>query len=79
MGFKRALLDLWPICLLQVTPKLVKDMCHIRPLFFLLPQVQKNQLRIKVYDDLIREKRSIDTSLVGGSTQKWGKDEWPPE
>ncbi|NXQ36183.1 ENR1 protein, partial [Alaudala cheleensis] len=52
---------------------------YIIPLFFLLPQVQGNQLGFKVYDDLIREKRSIDTSLVGGGTQKWGKDEWPPE
>ncbi|NWV15277.1 ENR1 protein, partial [Ptilonorhynchus violaceus] len=52
---------------------------YIRPLFFLLPQVQGNQLGIKIYDDLIREKRSVDTSLAGGSTQKWGKDEWPPE
>ncbi|NXQ19529.1 ENR1 protein, partial [Peucedramus taeniatus] len=52
---------------------------YIRPLFFLLPQVQGNQLGIKVYDDLIREKRSIDLSLVVGSTQKWGEDEWPPE
>ncbi|NXQ19771.1 ENR1 protein, partial [Peucedramus taeniatus] len=52
---------------------------YIRLLFFLLPQVQRNQLGIKVYDDLIREKRSINVSLVGGSTQKWGKDEWPPE
>ncbi|NWX66485.1 ENR1 protein, partial [Promerops cafer] len=52
---------------------------YIRPLFFLLPQVQGNQLGIKVYDDLIREKQSIDASLAGGSTQKWRKDEWPPE
>ncbi|NWR25545.1 ENR1 protein, partial [Emberiza fucata] len=52
---------------------------YIRPLFFLLPQVQGNQLGIKVYDDLIRENWSIDAVLTGGSTQKWGKDEWPPE
>ncbi|NXH43869.1 ENR1 protein, partial [Dicaeum eximium] len=54
-------------------------MGYIRTLFFLLPQVQGNQLGIKAYDDPIREKQSIDLSLVGGSTQKWGKDEWPPE
>lgn len=52
---------------------------YIRPLFFLLPQVQGNQLGIKVYDDLFREKQSIDLSLVRRSTQKWGEDEWPPE
>ncbi|NXH64362.1 ENR1 protein, partial [Rhabdornis inornatus] len=52
---------------------------YIRPLFFLLPQVQENQLGIKVYDALIREKWSIDAALAGGSTKKWGKDEWPPE
>ncbi|NWT29304.1 ENR1 protein, partial [Cardinalis cardinalis] len=49
------------------------------PLFFLLPQVQGNQLGIQVYDDLIREKQSIVASLAGGSTQIWRKDEWPPE
>ncbi|NWH99618.1 ENR1 protein, partial [Tichodroma muraria] len=48
-------------------------------LLFLLPRLQGNQLGIKVYDNLIREKRSIDAFLAGGSSQKWGKDEWPPE
>ncbi|NXR70729.1 ENR1 protein, partial [Rhadina sibilatrix] len=52
---------------------------YIRLMFFLLLQVQGNWLGIKVYGDLIREKRSIDASLAGGSTQKWRKDEWPPE
>lgn len=48
-------------------------------MFFLLPQVQRNQLGIKIYDDLFREKRSIDLSLVRRSTQNWGEDEWPPK
>ncbi|NXF14341.1 ENR1 protein, partial [Smithornis capensis] len=51
----------------------------IHPLFFLLPNVVGNELGVKVYDDLHREKRSIDTSLVGKSSQSWGKDEWPPQ
>ncbi|NXC00898.1 ENR1 protein, partial [Orthonyx spaldingii] len=49
------------------------------PLFFLLPQIQGNQLGIRIYDDLIREKRSIDASLAEGNTQRWKNDEWPPE
>ena len=52
---------------------------YIRPLFFLLSQTQGNHLGIRLYDDLNRVKRSIDTSLSGDSAQKWGKDEWPPE
>ncbi|XP_034627589.1 endogenous retrovirus group 3 member 1 Env polyprotein-like [Trachemys scripta elegans] len=52
---------------------------YIRPLFFLLPQIQGNKLGIKVYDDLIRERRSVDSALTAGSSQKWGAQEWPPE
>ncbi|KAG6929754.1 endogenous retrovirus group 3 member 1 [Chelydra serpentina] len=52
---------------------------YIRPLFFLLPQIQGNKLGIKVYDDLIRERRSVDSTLAAGSSQTWGAQEWPPE
>ncbi|NXQ96732.1 ENR1 protein, partial [Sagittarius serpentarius] len=52
---------------------------YIRPLFFLLPSNEGNHLGIRVYDDLEREKRSVDTSLTKNSGQKWGQDEWPPE
>ncbi|NXB06480.1 ENR1 protein, partial [Cnemophilus loriae] len=52
---------------------------YIRPLFFLLPQIQVNQLEIKVYNNAIREKQSIHASLAGESIQKWRKDEWPHE
>ncbi|KAG6936019.1 endogenous retrovirus group 3 member 1, partial [Chelydra serpentina] len=45
---------------------------YIRPLFFLLPQIQGNKLGIKVYDDLIRERRSVDPALTAGSSQTWG-------
>lgn len=46
---------------------------YTRSLFFLLPQVQGNTLGIKVYNDSIREERSIDTSLTRGSIPTWGK------
>ncbi|XP_039383120.1 uncharacterized protein LOC120399180 [Mauremys reevesii] len=52
---------------------------YIRPLFFLLPLLQGKTLGVKVYDDLIREQRSIDSTLTAGSSQKWGTQEWPPE
>ncbi|XP_074667177.1 syncytin-2-like [Strix aluco] len=45
---------------------------YIRPLFFLLSQDQGKGLGVKVYDNVVREKRSIDTSLTKGSAQKWG-------
>ncbi|KAG6938119.1 endogenous retrovirus group 3 member 1, partial [Chelydra serpentina] len=48
-------------------------------LYFLLPQAQGNKLGIKVYDDLVREKRSLDSTLTAGSSQTWGAREWPPE
>ncbi|NXI71885.1 ENR1 protein, partial [Anseranas semipalmata] len=51
----------------------------IRPLFFLMPELEGKGLGIQLYDDLEREKRSIDTSLASRSNQKSGKDEWPPE
>ena len=51
----------------------------LRPLFFLLLQVQGNRLGIKICDDLSREKQSADAALAGGSTQQQGNDEWPPE
>ncbi|XP_052631079.1 LOW QUALITY PROTEIN: uncharacterized protein LOC128136025, partial [Harpia harpyja] len=38
-----------------------------------------NGLVVKVYDDLNRYRRSIDTSIAGGSGQTWGKDEWTPQ
>ncbi|XP_030423775.1 endogenous retrovirus group 3 member 1 Env polyprotein-like [Gopherus evgoodei] len=52
---------------------------YIRPLFFLLPQAQGNKLGVKVYDDLVREKWSLDSTLTAGSSQNWGAQEWPPE
>ncbi|NXG71075.1 ENR1 protein, partial [Baryphthengus martii] len=56
---------------------------YVRPLFFLLSQTQGAKLGIKLYDELQRMKwsvnASIDASLAGGSTQKWGPNEWPPE
>ncbi|XP_030432327.1 uncharacterized protein LOC115658016 [Gopherus evgoodei] len=52
---------------------------YIRPLFFLLPRISGSKLGIKVYDDLIREKRFVDSSLTTGSSQKWKTQEWPPE
>ncbi|PKU31315.1 envelope protein syncytin-mar1 [Limosa lapponica baueri] len=51
----------------------------IHPLFFLLPENGGKDLSVKLYDDLTRNKRSIDTSLTPGSAQKWGKDDWPPQ
>uniref|UniRef100_A0A8C8RIR2 Uncharacterized protein n=1 Tax=Pelusios castaneus TaxID=367368 RepID=A0A8C8RIR2_9SAUR len=52
---------------------------YIRPLFFLLPLHKGSTLGIKVYDNLIRTKRSLDSTLTSGSSQKWGTQEWPPE
>lgn len=52
---------------------------YIRPLFFLLPQNRGNTLGIRVYDDLVREKRFVDSTLTAGSSQAWGAQEWPPE
>ena len=51
----------------------------IHPMFFLLPGKDGNELGVRVYDDLNRHKRSIDTSLTRGSGQTWGKDDWPPQ
>ncbi|XP_040978490.1 endogenous retrovirus group 3 member 1 Env polyprotein-like isoform X1 [Aquila chrysaetos chrysaetos] len=51
----------------------------IHPLFFLLPENEGDGLGVKVYDDLNRYRRSIDTSVAGGSGQTWGKDEWTPQ
>ncbi|XP_032867588.2 uncharacterized protein LOC116965925 [Tyto alba] len=51
----------------------------IRPLFFLLPEDEGDGLGVKVYNDLNRYRRSIDTSVVGGNGQSWGKDEWTPQ
>nr|XP_038027767.1 uncharacterized protein LOC113842184 [Anas platyrhynchos] len=75
------------ICGKRAYKRLPKDwsgVCYvgyIRPLFFLLSQIQGNHLGIKLYDDIDidREKRYIDTSLAGGSAQKWRENEWPPE
>lgn len=73
------------VCGKQAYKRLPKDwsgICYvgyIRPLFFLLSQIQGNHLGIKLYDDLNREKRSIDASLAGGSAQKRRENEWPPE
>nr|XP_012964127.2 uncharacterized protein LOC106020099 [Anas platyrhynchos]XP_012964128.2 uncharacterized protein LOC106020099 [Anas platyrhynchos] len=63
-------------------PKNWSGICYvgyIRPLFFLLSQIQGNHLQVTLYDDVNREKRSTDASLAGGSAQKWGENEWPPE
>ena len=51
----------------------------IRPMFFLLPGKDGSELGVRVYDDLNRHRRSIDTSLTRGSGQTWGKDDWPPQ
>ncbi|NWQ95935.1 ENR1 protein, partial [Burhinus bistriatus] len=66
----------------QVSPAQCCGVCYvgvIRPLFFLLPKNDDNNLGVKLYDDLTRSKRSINTAIAGGSSQSWGKDEWPPE
>ncbi|NXW50092.1 ENR1 protein, partial [Nyctiprogne leucopyga] len=56
--------------------------CYVgvsRPLFFLLPGDESNELSVKVYDDLNRYRRSIDTSIASGSSQTWRTDEWTPQ
>ncbi|NXO53019.1 ENR1 protein, partial [Aramus guarauna] len=58
-------------------------MCYvgaIHPLFFfLLLENEGDGLGVKVYDDLNRYRRSIDTSIASESSQTWGKDEWTPQ
>ncbi|XP_010293447.1 PREDICTED: LOW QUALITY PROTEIN: uncharacterized protein LOC104616342 [Phaethon lepturus] len=36
-------------------------------------------LGVKLHDVLSRYRRSIDTTIVGGSGQTWGTDEWTPQ
>lgn len=47
--------------------------------FFLLSNPKARPWELRVYDDLIREKWSVDYSIVGGSSQKCRKDGWPPQ
>lgn len=56
----------------------VCDVGVIRPLFFSLPEDGGGHSGVKPYDDLTRSKRSINTGLTTGSSQKWGKDGCPP-
>lgn len=49
----------------------------IHPLFFLLPEGNGKNMGVRLSDDLSRSKRSVNTAVVGGSGQTWGKDGWP--
>lgn len=49
------------------------------PLFFPLPENEDKDLGVRVHDGLVRHKQSINTAIAGGSSQRWGKDDWPPE
>ncbi|NXV24311.1 ENR1 protein, partial [Cepphus grylle] len=48
----------------------------IRPLFFLLSE--SGRAGVKPSDDLPRRKRSTEAGLPTPSSQRWGKDDWPP-
>ena len=51
----------------------------ICPLVFLLPGDNDNNLGVRSYDDVTRSKRSVNTAIVSGNSQTWGKDDWPPQ
>lgn len=52
---------------------------YICPFYFLLPEGNGDSLGVRIYDDLNRHRRSIDTSITGGSDQTWGNDKWTPQ
>ncbi|NWH44266.1 ENR1 protein, partial [Fregata magnificens] len=51
----------------------------IYPLFFLLPGNGDKNLSVKLYDNLVQSKQSVNTAVAGESSQTWGKDNWPPQ
>ncbi|NXE29763.1 ENR1 protein, partial [Ardeotis kori] len=69
----------------KILPANWSGVCYIgiiRPLFFLLPETESPRLGVKLHDNLgddnvARNKRAIEIEI--GGTQKWGKNEWPPE
>ena len=51
----------------------------MRPFCCLLPEENGDSLGVRRYDDLNRHRRSIDTSVTGGSDQTWGQEKWTPQ
>lgn len=52
---------------------------YMRPFYCLLPEENGDSLAVRRYDDLNRHRRSIDTSVTGGSDQTWGQEKWTPQ